>query len=82
MDEILRDLWRVNNDIAKESNYSLDTLVSYLRSKSGKTILQEGETKELERTILGEDALKNPTRAATSENPCRNLISPKKRLPT
>nr|VFK12653.1 MAG: hypothetical protein BECKLPF1236B_GA0070989_103914 [Candidatus Kentron sp. LPFa] len=33
-DEILRELWQVKDRIAEENNYSLDTLVSILRSKS------------------------------------------------
>nr|VFK52225.1 MAG: hypothetical protein BECKTC1821D_GA0114238_11595 [Candidatus Kentron sp. TC] len=38
--EILRELWQIKDRIAEENNYSLDTLVSYLRSKSGDTFFQ------------------------------------------
>ena len=43
-DEILRELWQVKDRIAEENNYSLDTLVSYLRSKSGDALFQGDET--------------------------------------
>ena len=33
-DEILRELWQIKDRIAEENDYSLDTLVSTLRSKS------------------------------------------------
>nr|VFK38511.1 MAG: hypothetical protein BECKSD772F_GA0070984_102516 [Candidatus Kentron sp. SD]VFK44814.1 MAG: hypothetical protein BECKSD772E_GA0070983_10445 [Candidatus Kentron sp. SD]VFK80583.1 MAG: hypothetical protein BECKSD772D_GA0070982_11307 [Candidatus Kentron sp. SD] len=33
-DEILRELWKIKDRIAEENDYSLDTLVSTLRSKS------------------------------------------------
>jgi hypothetical protein len=32
-DEIIQELWRVKDDIAREHEYDLDALVAYLRGK-------------------------------------------------
>nr|VFK45968.1 MAG: hypothetical protein BECKTC1821D_GA0114238_10276 [Candidatus Kentron sp. TC] len=50
-DEILRELWQIKDRIAKEHNYSLDALVSYLRSKSGDTLFQNDETEPVGQVV-------------------------------
>nr|VFK56455.1 MAG: hypothetical protein BECKTUN1418F_GA0071002_10885 [Candidatus Kentron sp. TUN]VFK59039.1 MAG: hypothetical protein BECKTUN1418D_GA0071000_109413 [Candidatus Kentron sp. TUN]VFK62763.1 MAG: hypothetical protein BECKTUN1418E_GA0071001_10866 [Candidatus Kentron sp. TUN] len=50
-DEILRELWRIKDRIAEENNYSLDTLVSTLRSKSGDTLFRNDETEPVEQVV-------------------------------
>nr|VFK48179.1 MAG: hypothetical protein BECKTC1821E_GA0114239_11052 [Candidatus Kentron sp. TC]VFK50709.1 MAG: hypothetical protein BECKTC1821D_GA0114238_111718 [Candidatus Kentron sp. TC]VFK59831.1 MAG: hypothetical protein BECKTC1821F_GA0114240_10382 [Candidatus Kentron sp. TC] len=50
-DEILRELWQIKDGIAKEHNYSLDALVSYLRSKSGDTLFRNDETEPVGRVV-------------------------------
>jgi hypothetical protein len=32
-DQTLQELWKIKDDIAKEHNYDVDSLVGYLRSK-------------------------------------------------
>ena len=32
-DEIIEELWRIKDNIARDHGYNLDTLVAYLRSK-------------------------------------------------
>jgi hypothetical protein len=41
-DEIIRELWQIKDDIAREYGYDLDALVAHLRScesRSGRTIV-------------------------------------------
>nr|VFK64678.1 MAG: hypothetical protein BECKUNK1418G_GA0071005_104920 [Candidatus Kentron sp. UNK]VFK71176.1 MAG: hypothetical protein BECKUNK1418H_GA0071006_105320 [Candidatus Kentron sp. UNK] len=42
-DEILWELWQIKDSIAKENDYSLDALVSYLRSKSENASIRDGK---------------------------------------
>nr|VFK12915.1 MAG: hypothetical protein BECKLPF1236A_GA0070988_1007911 [Candidatus Kentron sp. LPFa]VFK29169.1 MAG: hypothetical protein BECKLPF1236C_GA0070990_1008110 [Candidatus Kentron sp. LPFa] len=50
-DEILRELWQIKDRIAEENDYSLDTLVSTLRSKSGDTLFQDDKTEPVEQVV-------------------------------
>nr|VFJ96964.1 MAG: hypothetical protein BECKH772A_GA0070896_1011310 [Candidatus Kentron sp. H]VFJ97555.1 MAG: hypothetical protein BECKH772B_GA0070898_101149 [Candidatus Kentron sp. H]VFK03012.1 MAG: hypothetical protein BECKH772C_GA0070978_1011110 [Candidatus Kentron sp. H] len=42
-DEIPRELWQIKDRIAEENDYSLDALVSYLRSKSENAPIRDGK---------------------------------------
>jgi len=36
-DEIIRELWRVKDEIARKFNYDLDALVAHLRNESARS---------------------------------------------
>nr|VFK18781.1 MAG: hypothetical protein BECKLFY1418C_GA0070996_104824 [Candidatus Kentron sp. LFY] len=50
-DEILRELWQIKDRIAEENDYSLDALVSTLRSKSEDTLFRNDETEPVEQVV-------------------------------
>lgn len=51
IDQTLKDLWKIKDNIAKEHGYDLDALVSYLQSKSrsrDSNVLRGVQTKDAE----------------------------------
>ena len=55
-DEIIRELWRIKDEIAKEHDYDLDALVAHLRSVNRKSERAEVERDPVKRGFsVGEE---------------------------
>ena len=63
-DEIISELWKIKDNIASEHNYDLNSLVTHLRSKRGRTV----DPKSLNMVAEQDTPANSPSRAATEDS--------------